>query len=297
MEKDREKISAILASIEGGYQLVRFIGQGSIGTVYECCDSDNRSVAVKLMESSPMMDRSIFECIIKSALATEKLSEEINIVKVFYAGKCGNFYYIIMEMMPGGTLETVVSNAGMPVSEKLEFGVKIAETISKIHQHGIVHGDLKPENILLSADDTPYLNDFYLYPTKDAGPMPSMPIGTPYYMSPEQARGAMLTPESDIYSFGVLFYELLTGRMPYFELHDNIQAMINEITESPVYPLRKANKKLGRNIEAVIDKLLEKKPQNRYPNMAVVSNDIKACIEDRPISIPYKKSFLQKIFS
>ena len=297
MEKDREKISAILANIKDGYQLVRFIGQGSVGTVYECCDADNRSVAVKLMESSPMMDRSIFECIIQSALTTEKFSEEIDIVKVFDAGRCDNFYYIIMEMMPGGTLETVVADSAMPISEKLEFAAKIAETISEIHRHGIVHGDLKPENILLSAENIPYLNDFYLNPVRDDGLMPSMPIGTPYYMSPEQAKGAMLTPESDTYSFGVLLYELLTGRLPYLELHDNIQVMIKEITESPVYPLHKANKKSGSKIEAVTDKLLEKKPKNRYQNMAIVSDDIKACIENRPISIPYEKSFLQKIFS
>jgi serine/threonine-protein kinase len=292
-----EQTSAVLAKIENGYTPLRFLGQGSVGTVYECVDSDGRHVAVKLMESNPMVDISIFEGIIHAALATQEIPENINVVDVLTAGKEGSDYYIIMEMMPGGTLETMVMDSSLSFSAKLESAAKIAEIIAGIHGRGIVHGDLKPENILLNAEKEPYLNDFYLYTAGESGEMPIMPFGTPYYMSPEQAKGALITPESDIYSFGVLIYELLTARMPYYSKPDNIQEMVTEIADGKIYPPSKANSKINSRLNAVILKLLEKDADNRYRNMNRAAGDLRACIDQKPISIPYNESLLEKIRS
>ena len=248
------------------------------------------------MESNPMMDDSILEGIIKTALLTKEIPEQINVVRVLNADRKGNVFYIEMEMMPGGTLEVMVDDPAVPLSFKLETAVKIAETISAIHYRGIVHGDLKPENILFSAEKEPFLNDFYLYAPR-AGNSMIMPLGTPYYMSPEQAKGALITPSSDIYSAGVLIYELLTGRMPYILEPGNLQEMIVEITEGEIYPPSDANHAIKRDLELVIEKLLEKDAEVRYQKMSDAADDLKACLNNKTISIPYEKGFLEKILS
>ncbi len=292
-----ETAATILKTVEDGYKLLKLLGMGSVGTVFECLNSKGKHVAVKLMESNPMMDSAVFESIIQAAMATTKIQEHVNVVRVLSTGKQNSAYYIVMEMMKGGTLEKIVEDPSVSLSDKIQIAGEIAQTLAGIHKRGIVHGDLKPANVLLSANNKPYLNDFYLFPTRGAGTMPSMPLGTPYYMSPEQAKGTLITTTSDIYSFGIMIYELFTGQMPYILKPDNIQGMVQEIKEGLINPPRKANPKISRKIEAVILKLLEKKQGNRYQNMTVVAEDLFACISSTPISIPYKKTFFEQILS
>jgi serine/threonine-protein kinase len=123
-----------------------------------------------------------------------------------------------------------------------------------------------------------------------------MSIGTPFYMSPEQATGALVTPKTDIYSFGVLFYELLTGEMPYSSGMDSIGALIEEITNGNIIPPAKRDSKLRGKLEAVMIKLLEKDPDRRYRDMALAAADIRSCLNGSDISIPYEKSFWSRLF-
>lgn len=297
MQDSSGKIAAILKDLGSGYQLVRLLGQGSIGTVYECLDSQKQHVAVKLMEANPMVESAVFSSIIQAAVATVKIPDSVNVVKVLYAGTQHPFYYIVMDMMEGGTLETIVGNSSFSLSAKLRIAEEIAQTLAAIHKRGIVHGDLKPANILISDDNKPYLTDFYLFPARGAGAMPSMPLGTPYYMSPEQAKGAFITTASDIYSFGIMIYELLTGSMPYALKPNNIQEMVHEIMEGSINSPHKTNPEINFKLEAVIMKLLVKNPDRRYRNMTVAADDISACINNSPISIPFRKTFLEKISS
>ena len=291
-----EKILNLMKNLEEGYTVVRILGKGSIGTVYECRNSSSKSFAVKIMETTPMMDPSVFDGIVDAAEATSKLSRDIKVVHVFSAGKIEQHYYIIMEMMHGGTLEKFIGNPDISFEEKLRIASQTAETIYDIHSRGILHGDLKPENILMSLDSVPYLNDFYLYPARaNSNVMPNMPLGTPFYMSPEQAKGASVTPQSDIYSFGVLTYELLTGRMPYTTKPDNIRELIKKITAGEIVPPEKVEKSINSKLSAVMLKLLAKTPEKRYRNMREAADDIKACIENRPVSVEYKHTLLEKI--
>ena len=291
-----EQIIDLMSNLEEGYTVVRILGKGSIGTVYECHNSSSKSFAIKIMETTPMVDTSVFDGIVNAAQATSKLSREIRVVHVFSAGKIEQYYYIIMEMMPGGTLEDFIGNPNISFDDKLRIASETAETIYEIHSRGILHGDLKPENILISHDSAPYLNDFYLYPARTSSSvMPNMPLGTPYYMSPEQAKGASITAQSDIYSFGVLIYELLTGRMPYAKQADNIRELIIEITAGDIIPPEKVEKSINSKLSAVMLKLLAKTPEKRYKNMRKAEEDLKACLENRPISIEYKHTFFEKI--
>lgn len=287
----------VLKEIEEGYSFVKLLGQGSVGTVYECKNHEGKHIAVKLMETNPMMDTSVFENIVVAALATQKIPESVNVVKVLSAGEKGTIYYIVMEMMEGGTLQQVVESESVSFEKKLQISGEIANTLSEIHKRGIVHGDLKPENVLMSAKNKPYLNDFYLFPNRGAGTMPSMPLGTPYYMSPEQAKGALITTASDVYSFGIMTYELLTGKMPYLLEPGNIHGMVQEIIEGKLNPPSNSNPQVDNKLEAVILKLLEKNPSNRYHQMNVAAEDLFACLKNKTISIPYKLTLMEQISS
>lgn len=296
-EQMTEKAVRILKEISPDYKLLKLIGQGSVGSVYECKNSESKHIAVKLMETNPMMDDKVFESIIDAALATRKIPENVNVVRVLKAGRKGNFFYIEMDMMQGGTLENIVLNPGISFEKKIKIAADIAKTLADIHKRGIVHGDLKPANVLISEDNVPYLNDFYLFPNRSAGVLPSMPLGTPYYMSPEQAKGTLITTASDIYSFGILIYELLTGKMPYESIPENIQEMINIINDGKIIPPSKFNPEINNKTEAVMLKLLEKKPSERYHHMNTVAEDLLACLDNKPVSIPYKLTFIEKIYS
>lgn len=294
-EADKERIGKALKKIDEGYELIRLVGRGSVGSVYECRDASGKHIAVKLMDITPMIDPPVFASIIQAAQATRSLADNVNVVQVLSAGKTDNFYYICMEMINGGTLETIVNDSGIPLQKKMAIAVKIAEVLAEIHSKGIVHKDLKPSNILLDSDNTPFLNDFYLFHSQSGQNFKSMPHGTPYYMSPEQTGGQMVTVLTDVYSFGVLFYELLTGTMPYAESPQNIPEMINTVNEGKIVRPSQKNSGIDRKLETVMLKLLEREPKLRYQKMETVAADIQACIDGRPISIPYSSSFISKI--
>lgn len=290
-----EKIHEALEEISTGLQLIREVGRGSVGTVYVCEDSAGKRLAIKLMDISPMMDPLVFEGIINAALATRSLAEDVNVVKVIHAGKTKHFYYIVMEMINGGTLEDVVDDTNISFEEKLKIAVKIAKILQAIHARGIVHKDLKPSNLLVDFKNEPYLTDFYLFPPQVAKKFSSMPHGTPYYMSPEQTSGKLVTALTDMYSFGVLLYELLTGEMPYANNPKNISDMIKLVNEGEIVRPSKRNSHIDGKLEAVIYKLMNKDPKERYQNMQIVSDDLQACLNNQQISIKYKTSLKARI--
>jgi len=286
-----QKVTDAIKEINENLHLLNTIGQGSIGTVYECMNNTGHSIAVKLMEITPMIDSIVFTRIIQAALDTRPLADKVNVVKVFSAGKTENFYFICMEMIHGSTLETLVNNQHVKLDEKLKIAAEIAKILAAIHSKGIVHKDLKPSNILLDQNNTPFLNDFYLFSSTKGQILKSIPHGTPYYMSPEQTNGQLVSCLTDVYSFGVLFYELLTGAMPYANAPKNISDMIKTVHEGNIIPPSKINKHIAPQVEAIILKLLEKDPQMRYQNMGAVEADIKAYIIEKSC----KKSFISKI--
>ncbi|MBN1864035.1 MAG: serine/threonine protein kinase [Victivallales bacterium] len=290
-------VAALLSGIEGGLELVRTIGKGSLGTVYECADKNGTPLAVKLMQGSPMIEPDTFENIITAALKTRSISETTRVVKVISAGKIENFYYILMELFKGGTLEAVLAKNNLSIKDKVRIGAEIAKTLADIHSKGIVHNDLKPSNVLLDKDNVPYLNDFYLFVSRPSKPFSGMPQGTPYYMSPEQASGQIPAVTNDSYSFGVLLYELLTNSMPYREHPRNITEMIHVVTEGKIVRPSKKNSAINAKIEAIILKLLSRDLETRYRDMNVVASDLLASISGKQISIPYRKSMLSKVFT
>jgi len=270
-------------------------GKGSIGSVYQALGPDGKTLAVKIMEQTPFIEPLLLESIIKGALKTQKIVEKANVVKIYFAGKTDAKYYIVMDFYRD-TLESVI-NTSFPAEKKLEMAVTLANTLAAVHAAGLVHGDLKPRNVLLDEEDQPFLNDFYHSTIMEEASRKNftVPQGTPKYMSPEQASGRMISPASDIYSFGVLVYELFTGKLPYDSEASSISEMLSLIQSGHIVQPSKIDRKIDPKLEAVIMKMLHKNIEHRYHNMGQAALDLKACLEGRGISILYKKSLWYKI--
>ena len=270
-------------------------GKGSVGAVYEAKTPDGKQAAIKIMEENPFVESLMLETVIKGAIDTQKVADNANVVKVHSAGKSGNKYYIVMDLYNSGTLQKIISG-DYTIKQKLKIAWSLAKTLAIVHKAGMLHGDLKPDNVLLDETMEPFLNDFYHSSLSEKHDSEfATPRGTPKYMSPEQALGRFLTPASDIYSFGVLFYELLTSKAPYKTEAQNISEMLTVIQKGEIVPACEINKQIDAKLEAVIMKFLAMHIPDRYANMNEAAADIKACLDDKEISIPYTKPLLKRI--
>jgi serine/threonine protein kinase len=243
------------------------IGRGGIGVVYACRGSGGSDcdVAIKVMTPSPMVDSAIFDGIVDAALATRSLAGRVAVVPVFDAGRIDTgYYHITMRRMVGGTMERFIGDGDLDFRGKLLLAAGIAKALDGIHAAGIAHGDLKPQNVLLSKEGRPFLNDFYLVPRFGTGAEISS-MGTPYYMSPEQAAGRPVNPASDMYSFGVLLYELLSGEMPYARKPKNLSDMMRMVENGEAVPLGARRSESVPGLEKLLSRLLSKVPDERPP--------------------------------
>jgi serine/threonine-protein kinase len=179
-----------------------------------------------------------------------------------------------MELVEGGTLERFIGEENLDFQGKLRLAAGIAKALGHIHSAGITHGDLKPPNILISPDGKPLLNDFYLVPRLEAAATGASSMGTPYYMSPEQAEGRPVSPASDIYSFGVLLYELLTGKTPYSAETNNLSEMIEAVSKGKIESLGKHCRKASPKLDALMSRLLSKEPETRPRHGAEVATTL-----------------------
>ena len=202
-----------------GYRLEKRLGAGGIAVVYSGIQiKTGHRVAVKILKPSLLQKCNTAKRFLKEAETVSGLDHP-HIIKIFDVGFNTNYHYLVMEFLSKSLRDkTEVENSTMSVRQNLEIIRKIAMALDYAHQRGIIHRDIKPENIMFRIDETPVLVDFGLAKissSKESLTRSGITVGTPDYMSPEQIQGLSLDPASDIYSLGVVLYELLTGRVPY----------------------------------------------------------------------------------
>lgn len=252
-----------------GYRIVRTLGRGGMATVYLAEQkSVQREVALKVMSTTLLGDAQFGERFLREARIAARLRHP-NVVQVYDVGICGEYHYISMEYLPGGS---VMGHAGTPrpLGFSLSVASQIAGALDYAGTHGIVHRDIKPDNILLREDGVAVLTDFGIARAADAARMTrtGAVIGTPHYMSPEQARGQPLDGRADIYSLGILLYELLVGHAPY-QAEDSLAIGIMHITAPvPQLPERFAA------VQPMLDRMLAKDPAQRYQSGGEVMSAI-----------------------
>ena len=205
--------------LAGRYELFEKIGDGGMAVVYKAKDRLlNRNVAIKILKPEFIRDPKFIDNFRRESQAAAGLSHP-NIVAVYDVGKEGNIYYIVMELVDKGNLSDIIEKQA-PLSERqvIDISRQIATALSFAHKKNLIHRDVKPHNILMAEDGTFKIADFGIARAVNKGTLvnnTNVVMGSVHYLSPEQARGSAVDARSDIYSLGILMYEMLTGRVPF----------------------------------------------------------------------------------
>ncbi len=259
----------------GGYLISDEIGQGGMATVYRAYQPQlDRWVAIKIMQAEGPGAEEFLARFRREARAIAALRHP-NILTIYDYGEESGIAYIVMEYVSGGTLKSLLTGQPMEWPDVATLLIPVGQALAYAHSQGVIHRDVKPANVLLARHDWPMLADFGLI--KLVGQQrgitrPGVTIGTPAYFSPEQAAGEEVDHRTDIYSLGVIMYQMLTGRLP-FESDSPIEMMLKRLHESPPPP-RCINPRISPQLEAALLCALARQPAARYPTMEAFLHDL-----------------------
>jgi eukaryotic-like serine/threonine-protein kinase len=270
----------------GRHQILKELGKGSMGVVYQAHDPQiDRLVALKVLRPDRVATEAFSQRFLKEAKAIGRLSHP-NMVTVYDVGEDQGTVYIAMEFLEGKPLDEIIKNDSFQPEEVIELGVQVAEALDYAHRKGIVHRDIKPSNIIVQPDGQIKITDFGIARIEDpeatqqtqAGEI----LGTPAYMSPEQVLSQPVDGRSDLFSLGVVLYELTTGKRPF--RGENIAAVFRNITgEDPPEPM-KINPATPLELSRIIMRCLAKSPESRFGTGKDLAEALRDCFRVDPIS-------------
>lgn len=266
------------------YRVTERIGSGGMADVYKAVDETlGRTVAVKVLHQRFADDPEFVQRFRHEASAAANLSHP-GIVNIYDYGVESGTYYIVMELVRGTDLKAVVKERGALDPLKVaEYGVQACAALTVAHGYGIIHRDIKPQNIVLTPDGVIKVMDFGIARAVDSdATQTGSVLGTAQYVSPEQAQGRRLGPESDLYSLGVVLYELSTGRLP-FDGDTPVSVALKHVNDEPAPP-RSINPQIPPALEAVILKAMQKDPVRRYRSADEMRDDLQRVVAGRAVA-------------
>src|SRR6188474_785840 len=259
---------------DGRYRIIRKLGAGGMADVYLAEDQElGRRVAIKILNDRHAADDSFIERFRREAKNAAGLSHP-NIVSIYDRGEAEGTYYIAMEYLDGRSLkELIVGRGPAPIKTAIDYARQILAAIGFAHKHGIVHRDIKPHNVLVSPEGRLKVTDFGIA-RSGASQMTEVGsiIGTAQYLSPEQARGAPVDQTSDLYSVGVVLYEMLTGQVP-FTGDTPLEIAMKHISAIPEPP-SSIRPDIPEDLDLIVLRALGKTPEERYPSAEEMDKDL-----------------------
>lgn len=267
----------------GKYTLQRELGRGGMGVVYEATradEPDGERVAIKLLPFAGLLGERALERFRREVRTLERLDHE-QIVRVREFELSTDSPYLVMDLIEGESLS--LRDAPTPVGEAVELIASLARAVHAAHEAGVLHRDLKPQNVIVTATGVPVLLDFGLVHARDEATLTSSGdlLGTPRYMAPEQARGEAATVRSDVYSLGLLLYELLLGK-PAFAQADR-SAVLHAVARGEVGAWSSARAHWPRSLATILSCALAWKPARRYSSAEALADDLERCARGEPV--------------
>jgi len=282
--------------INDRYEIIKSIGEGGMANVYLAYDTIlDRRVAIKVLRGDLSNDEKFVRRFQREALSASSLSHP-NIVEMYDVGEDHGIYYIVMEYIEGKTLKQLIKKRGsLTLSEAIDIMLQLTDGISQAHDSYIIHRDLKPQNILIKEDGLIKITDFGIAMALNSTQLTqtNSVMGSVHYLPPEQASGKGSTIRSDIYSMGILFYELLTGTLP-FKGDNAVEIALKHLKE-PLPSIREELPNISQSIENIIIKATAKNPKNRYADAREMHSDLETCLDEsreheEKIKLPYPEN-------
>ncbi|MGE5575613.1 MAG: Stk1 family PASTA domain-containing Ser/Thr kinase [Syntrophothermus sp.] len=272
------------------YQILEKIGEGGMALVYKArCTLLHRTVAVKILRPQYASDEEFVERFRREAQSAASLSHP-NVVNIYDVGEVGDIYYIVMEYIEGRSLKDLIrQEAPLAVPTAVRIARQICEALQHAHEHNIVHRDIKPHNILLTIDGRVKVTDFGIARAASSATLTQtgFVIGSVHYFSPEQAKGGQIGPQSDLYSLGVVMYEMLTGKVP-FEGDSPISIALKQIQEHPKPPAE-LNPAIPPDLQEIVLKAMAKDLKVRYSRAGEMLADLRRfsrAEDDQTMALP-----------
>lgn len=266
------------------YEIIEKIGSGGMSDVYRArCHKLNRFVAIKVLKQEFSEDENFVSKFRIEAQSVAGLTHA-NIVNVYDVGDEAGIYYIVMELVEGITLKNYIDKKGKLVpKEAVSIAIQVAQGIEAAHNHGIVHRDIKPQNIIISREGKVKVTDFGIARAASSNTINSNVMGSVHYISPEQARGGYSDYKSDIYSFGIMLFEMLTGRVP-FEGDTTVSIALKHIQEE-VPSVRDVDDTIPIAVSQIVEKCTRKRKENRYDSATELIVDLKKALVNPDVAI------------
>ena len=269
----------------GRYELLEKIGEGGMSEVFKArCNKLNRFVAVKILKKEFCNNEEIVKKFKDEATAIATLSDN-NIVNILDVGTQEDLHYIVMEYVKGKTLKDVIKQVGkMNYETAISVAIQIAKALDCAHRNNIIHRDVKPQNILVTEDGVMKVTDFGIAKSTTSATITNTTtiMGSAHYLSPEQAKGSFVDCRTDLYSLGIVLYEMVTGKLP-FEADTAVAIALKHIQEEPVSP-KSLNSRIPDSLNNLILKAIEKDPNKRYQTAKEFINDLQK-IKDNPNAV------------